>query len=440
MTETKNRLTREERAYQEMARTTVSRGSRAVLLLLFVLMLLAVPVIQLASDAIQHLRETRASALPECVRLAPLWNEARRSFQTSEGSLFARLVDANRAMLNEMEAYETRLEDNSWLTGLVLPRAQYVFTRRFGLGNEKVYCGEDEELFYRPDVDFVAGPAFLDPSQMRRRRLGDTGSRVPLEPDPLPAIRQFNQDLKQQGIHLVLLPVPAKPTLRAQGLYPNYPAGALPENPSYNTLISMLRKEGIDVIDCRPVLAGMKQSSFLKQDTHWTPAAAERIAEALARQIRPLLPGNLRQEYTRRVVGAANKGDTAALLRLPPGTRRYQLERVELQQVMLADNTFWERDPEADVLLLGDSFSNIYSLPSLNWGRSAGLAEQLSFHLQRPLDRIAFNDDGSHATRRELSRRQAAGQNPLAGKRVVIWEFAARELGQGNWPVVPMVE
>jgi len=439
MVDKKNRLTREEQAKQEMDRTTVSRPCRAVLVLLFVILLLSVSAIQLADDFMQTVRGIRENAIPECFQLFPLWEEARQTFQSLDGSLLSRVVEANRTLLNEMEAYETRIQNNSWLTRLALPQAQYFFTRRFGLGNEKAYCGKNNELFYRPDVDFVTDPGFLDPAQMHRRRLADTGSRIPLEPDPLPAIRQFNRELSELGIRLILLPLPVKPSIRAKGLYPRYPDGTLPQNPSYDAFIALLRNEGIDVFDCRPILSGLNERSFLKQDTHWTPAAAERTAAALAKELLPLLPEQPPAEYTRRMVGAANKGDTAVLLRLPPGAKRYGLERVKLQQVTQKDNTLWSRDPEADILLLGDSFSNIYSLPALNWGLSSGFAEQLSYHLQRPLDRISFNDDGSYAARRELARRQAAGENPLKGKRVVIWEFTARELAQGDWKQISVL-
>ncbi len=441
MSNSNNRLTREELAKQEMDRTTVSRPCRAILVLLFVILLLSVSAIQFADDIVQHVRGIRENAVPECVWLLPIWTEAQQTFQRSKGSLFARTVEANRSLLREMEAYETRQEDNSWLTRLVLPYAQYTFTRRFGLGNEKAYCGRDDELFYRPDVDFVTGHGFLDPAQMHRRRLADTESRIPLEPDPLPAIRQFNRELNDLGIRLILLPVPAKPSIRAKGLYARYPGGSMPQNPSYDEFIAVLREEGVDFFDCRPILSGMEDESFLKQDTHWTPAAAERTAEALTQKILELnlLPKQLQVEYTRRTVGAANKGDTAVLLRLPPGTKRYRLERVELQQVTQKDNTLWKRDPKADILLLGDSFSNIYSLPALNWGLSAGFAEQLSYHLRRPLDRISFNDNGSYAARRELARRLAAGQNPLQGKKVVVWEFTARELAQGDWKTISIL-
>ena len=95
----------------------------------------------------------------------------------------------------------------------------------------------------------------------------------------------------------------------------------------------------------------------------------------------------------------------------------------------------WRSSPTADVLLLGDSFSNIYALSSLGWGDGAGLAEQLSYELQRPLDRITQNDEGANATRVALRR---AGAARLAGKRVVIYQFAARELASGDWRMVPL--
>lgn len=85
------------------------------------------------------------------------------------------------------------------------------------------------------------------------------------------------------------------------------------------------------------------------------------------------------------------------------------------------------------MLLLGDSFANIYALGSMGWGASAGLAEQLALALNRPVDAIRRNDAGAHATREMLALELARGCNRLAGKKVVVWEFAARELAQGDW-------
>jgi len=62
--------------------------------------------------------------------------------------------------------------------------------------------------------------------------------------------------------------------------------------------------QSIFSFDCRSILSGMEDESFLKQDTHWTPAAAERTAEALAQKILALnrLSEQPSMEYTRRAV------------------------------------------------------------------------------------------------------------------------------------------
>ena len=91
---------------------------------------------------------------------------------------------------------------------------------------------------------------------------------------------------------------------------------------------------------------------------------------------------------------------------------------------------------EADVLVLGDSFSNIYSLSSMNWGDSAGFIEQLSYVLKRPIDRIVQNDDAAFATRALLRRSLTGSGDRLTGKRVVIYQFAARELATGDWQIL----
>ena len=93
---------------------------------------------------------------------------------------------------------------------------------------------------------------------------------------------------------------------------------------------------------------------------------------------------------------------------------------------------------KAEVLVLGDSFSNIYSLEAMGWGQSAGLVEQLSHAMLRPVDLIAVNDHGAWATRDLLVRELARGSDRLAGKRVVVWQFAERELADGDWKILPL--
>ena len=128
-----------------------------------------------------------------------------------------------------------------------------------------------------------------------------------------------------------------------------------------------------------------------------------------------------------------NTGDVARMLDLPPGHPLFPPESVWLRRVLQPDGSPWRSSRDADVLLLGDSFSNIYSLESMGWGTSAGFAEQLSYTLRRPIDRLVQNDEGAFATREMLQR----DPGRLNGKRVVVYQFAARELAFGDWKVIP---
>src|SRR5438105_4227537 len=76
--------------------------------------------------------------------------------------------------------------------------------------------------------------------------------------------------------------------------------------------------------------------------------------------------------------------------KLPPAQNMYRPEKVTIHQV-LSGNAMWNPRKESDILLLGDSFSNIFSLDALGWGESAGLAEHLSRALGgRSLDFFFF--------------------------------------------------
>ena len=103
-----------------------------------------------------------------------------------------------------------------------------------------------------------------------------------------------------------------------------------------------------------------------------------------------------------------------------------------------AGNNLWKPSPKAEVLLLGDSFSNIYSLGAMGWGEGAGLAEHLSSALGKPVDAILQNSDGAFAARQILQREMAAGRDRLKEKKVVIWEFAVRELAFGDWKLLTL--
>jgi hypothetical protein len=133
-----------------------------------------------------------------------------------------------------------------------------------------------------------------------------------------------------------------------------------------------------------------------------------------------------------------NLGDILTLLKLPPTQTIYRPQTVSISTIS-SGYSLWHSDRGADVLVLGDSFCNIYSLEQMGWGESAGFVEHLSKALGgRPIDCILRNSDGAFATREILSHELSRGNDRLSGKKIVIWEFAARELAFGNWKSIEM--
>jgi alginate O-acetyltransferase complex protein AlgJ len=183
-------------------------------------------------------------------------------------------------------------------------------------------------------------------------------------------------------------------------------------------------------------------SLFLAQDTHWTPSFMERVARDLAsyvKQLTPLPESSNGGRWHAVPQPMARLGDLVDMLKLPETQSAFQPQSVTVHSVRDAEGNPWEADEQADVLLLGDSFTNIFSLEGMGWGDAAGLAPQLSLALGRPLDVIAQNDAGAFATRQALARELASGSDRLHGKRVVIWEFASRELSVGDWKRIDWV-
>jgi alginate O-acetyltransferase complex protein AlgJ len=314
---------------------------------------------------------------------------------------------------------------------------QYLLTVVLGAGNEQVYLGHDPWLFYRADVDHVIGSPFLDPTRLKHR-LQTSG----VQPDPIKGIVDFRNQLAARGIDLVVLPVSVKPSMEGEMLAASKANRAeasspLP-NPSFNEFKARLEREKVRVFD--PAMFMMERGKnaplYLDTDTHWRPETMEFVAQKLADflQLPPAAESTAPSIVEKEIVA---RGDIAAMLKLTKSDKFFPPEKVTIRQVVTGTG-LWRPSRDADVLLLGDSFSNIFSFEAMGWGESAGFAEHLSFALRRPIDCILRNSDASFATREILSNELARGRDRLAGKKLVIWEFATRELSFGNWKLLDL--
>ncbi|MES1175518.1 MAG: hypothetical protein ABUL62_14445 [Myxococcales bacterium] len=376
-----------------------------------------------------------------CLMCVVPLSQAYLEHREGEDSPFLDLL-RRKPSAESVRQLEKDIEQGSYAKSYTQPRMQLLLTRWGRVGNKLALVGQRGYLYYKPGITHVSGPGFLDPDVQRSREKDvlDSGE-TPIVADPRPAIFAFHEALAQRGIRLVLLPVPDKAALAGEPLHGRSAPRARPENPDFRALLRELQGRGVAVLDVAPGVVS-NSSLFLAQDTHWTPSFMERVARDLAsyvKQLTPLPESSNGGRWHAVPQPMARLGDLVDMLKLPETQSAFQPQSVTVHSVRDAEGNPWEADEQADVLLLGDSFTNIFSLEGMGWGDAAGLAPQLSLALGRPLDVIAQNDAGAFATRQALARELASGSDRLHGKRVVIWEFASRELSVGDWKRIDWV-
>jgi alginate O-acetyltransferase complex protein AlgJ len=400
--------TREEQAAAEIGHTRFDRGTKALCLAVLIAIVGAVPLLDLLIP--RHAPgEIALSARPTEAR-------SRLHFPTAP----------------ELQALGKQLESASRLHSNIRPAIQSLLTTHLGIGSHQAILARDNWLFYRPDIEHLTGPPFLNPAQLAKRRQSPG-----TQPDPLAAIRDLHRQLRARNIQLVIVPVPSKGAIASRHLTDKPTTHA--ENPSYQYFLDTLKGDGIASLDLRSLFlshqaAHPKTELYLRTDTHWTPQAVQLAASNIAALIAP----NSTADSTPTVpLTLTHRGDLVPMLGADSETSSRFEETAHIEQVTRGSG-LWRPDSTADVLLLGDSFANIFSLNEMGWGESAGLAEHLSRAVNRPIDAITRNSDGAFATREMLAAQLARGHDRLAGKRWVVWTFAERELSFGNWKLIPI--
>ncbi|MBJ6801027.1 alginate O-acetyltransferase AlgX-related protein [Geomonas propionica] len=408
--------------------TEVNAAVKWFLLLAFVCTIAAVPLFQYIFEAPSLQKSLAAFSYQE--QSFDLERLHAKHSGVGYGLAATRLI--NDKTIENARKFESNIEEDSWLLSALGPAVEKVLIGNLGAGSRDVYCGRDGWLFFRPTIDYLTGAPFLAPAVLKARR--------DVQPDPVKAIIDFKKQLARRGIELVVLPSPAKASIYPEYFSSRYDKPAAPlQNPSFPEFVRRLEAQGVRVLDPAPLLlqAKGKDDLFLKRDTHWTPSGSELVARQLAAYLQKnkLLQQLAPAPYTRVASSAENRGDLAAMLKTAAD---YGKQRVALHQVRQPDGAPWSASRDADILFLGDSYANIFSLDGMGWGTGSGLVEQLSFQLRRPVDAIVINDKGSFSTRQQLGKELKRGEDRLAGKKVVVYEFAARELALGDWKLVDL--
>lgn len=294
---------------------------------------------------------------------------------------------------------------------------------------EKVVVGCHGWLFYGPSVHYAIE---------RQARAPESDAA-----DPLPAIRSFRDQLEARGIRLLVVPVPGK-----ESVYPGMlsgragDAGVLVCEPT-RSLLDRMEQSGIEYVDLFEVFRRARREEgrsvagplYLARDSHWTPEGARVAAGAVARRV---LDGGAvdrgDRAYVERPVTVRRHGDLVEMLRVPRIGRTLEPESVACRQVVRPDTgTPYRDENESEVLILGDSFLRIYEEDEPG---AAGFIAQVAREIGRPLTSIVNDGGASTLVRQSLSRRQAL----LTNKKLVIWEFAERNIRYGaeGWQIVPL--
>lgn len=351
--------------------------------------------------------------------------EARGVFATFFGRLAAMpqeqgsLRERNRKLRVAIDEFDDSIEKLAPLTERLQPIWQKAMAR-LGSGHETAHVGLDGWLEYRPGFEYVTGQGILDP-----KRLAQWG-----DADPRKALKLLGRDLRARGIELWIFPVPSKVMVHPESFAPELRGQDVDlQNPDFAQLRRDLEAEGLKVVDPLPVLRELARTKqvYFKTDSHWNPVGIDRAAAFLAAELEAgvsLSPRSV--EWRRKEQTIPYGGDLSRMLHLED-LPHFAVEPVTVQMVTDSRGRLMKDDPKAEVLLLGDSFANIFA------PRSGSFPAQLAYHLGRPIDRISMDGGGAAGNRQQLL--QELNENParLAGKKVVVLEFAARELAIGRW-------
>ena len=275
-------------------------------------------------------------------------------------------------------------------------------------------------------VEGVDGWRFL-PAEIKHLLAGDP-SNDPKR--PFDAIVDFNQQLKQLGVRLIVVPVPAKVTIHPE-FFDKRLAGAAAASSPEAAFYEALRAKGVEVVDLTQDFAAAKAQGplYCARDSHWNGRAIVLTAQKLAPELKGLSEAKLELEAREQQIeiqgdlGGAKEKTTVRFINPKGQTARLEPDRA------------------SPILILGDSYVLVFHDGGDMHASGAGLPDQLAFELRAPVDILGVRGSGATPARVSLARRARANPNYLSSKKVVIWCFGVRELTQAEaWKAISLLK
>jgi len=299
--------------------------------------------------------------------------------------------------------------------------------------------GTDGWLFLTSELRFLAQGRFWGAAAVKTSRSHKPGSA-----DAAPAITDFNRQLKERGIELLLVPVPPKAARYPEKLG----VEATPETgstaaPYLLRFYEELRAQGINVLDLSTAFAQERDARgavYCQTDSHWSGLGCMLAAQAIATRVRDKVPPPppIRKSYNADWKEVGIKGDLVSLLSAEAA--RPVAEKISIREITeKPGGAGVQPDANSPLLVLGDSHTLVFHE---FLAERAGLIDQLANELGFAPDLIGTRGSGATAVRVSLYRRSRSDPGYLAKKRVIVWCFAAREFTETDqgWVVQPIAK
>ena len=266
-------------------------------------------------------------------------------------------------------------------------------------------------------------------------------SHKPELADPIPAIVDFQKQLKARGIDLLVVPVPPKAAIYPEKILSGFDVRSEDSAPVLHRFYDELRAAGVDVLDLTSLFIKNRDDKrggvFCKTDSHWSGLGCALAAQAIAENIRGKLAASTsKKEYASEWKDLEIKGDLVGLLSSDhpkPGAEKIAVRSVSEKGTGAAVAP----DANSPLLLLGDSHTLVFH-DFLT--ERAGLVDQLALELGFAPDLIGTRGSGATPVRISLYRHSLKDPGYLAKKKIVVWCFAAREFTEASegWAKVPI--
>jgi hypothetical protein len=295
---------------------------------------------------------------------------------------------------------------------------------------DKTVVGRDGWLFYQPALQYL----------IEAQSASDRFTQGEI----LRAVTDFRDQLQARGIGLLVVIAPNKASIYPDKLSPRAASDSI--NPRTMDLIAKLRQADVELVDLFSLFREARRTTdptgavdfYLVQDSHWSPVGMDLAARAVADRLAELgwvQPGPSNR-YRLQSQPVTRYGDIIVMMQAPPIEKCFQPESLDCTQVINSHTqSSYQDDPNATILVLGDSFLRIYRHDEPG---AAGFIEHLAYHLAQPLTAIINDGGASTLVRQQLARKPEY----LVHKKVVIWEFVERDIrfGTEGWQRVPLPE